>query len=268
MTLFAHPRRARRSTLAAALAFLLTGGLTSAGIIELGHKGQKDLTSTYNVLVEGHLFTEGSHAVGDTVESIAEKVRANIDASPLYTATIPDPNNPTNIVVLRETGIEPYSLEVFMVDTGIVGAFVDAGAIPATSATFQGANAVAGNGNFEIDITTFCPGMAPMIFPHVVSTVGKTVAQVNAEMVALLRATGYSVSGPTLGNTYTLYVPSNQRLQKIEMNRTDTGITVSGVGATSQAQSNVPTLSEWGLVLLAALVAIGGALRLRLRASA
>jgi len=197
-----------------------------------------------------------------------KKVRANIDASPLYTATIPDPNNPTNIVVLRETGIEPYSLEVFMVDTGIVGAFVDAGAIPATSATFQGANAVAGNGNFEIDITTFCPGMAPMIFPHVVSTVGKTVAQVNAEMVALLRATGYSVSGPTLGNTYTLYVPSNQRLQKIEMNRTDTGITVSGVGATSQAQSNVPTLSEWGLVLLAALVAIGGALRLRLRASA
>ncbi|MBI3448160.1 MAG: IPTL-CTERM sorting domain-containing protein [Acidobacteria bacterium] len=266
MTLSPNVRRANVLAAAGLLLALVPYTLASAGIIELGRKGQLAGGSTFTVIVEGRTFSEGSHIVTENVASIAEKVRANIDASPFYTATIPDPtNNPTNITILRETGIEPYSLEVFISDPNIGGAFVDAGSLPSTSGTFQGANAIAHNGNFEIDVTVFCPGMPPMVFTHVVSTAPatKTVADVNAEMVALLRASGFSVSGPTLGNTYTLYVQSNQRLQRIEMNRTDTGITTSGVGETTQSQANVPTLSEWGLVFLAALVALGGALLLR-----
>jgi hypothetical protein len=247
-----------RGILALLAAVLLLGGAavgeSRAGIIELGLKGQKSTGSTFRVTIDGQDFDPNSHFATEDVALIAEDVRAKIDASPLYIATIPDPNNPTLITVVRELGVTPVALSVFIQDGGIGGTFVDQGGSPGTSATLNGVDAVAGNGNFEVDITYVCEGMPPTVDTQIVSTAGKSRDEVNAAMVAALTANGFTVTGPANG-PYTITQPTSH-IQRIEMKRTDTGITVSGVGvmSTASASAAIPTLSEWGLVALALLL--------------
>jgi len=230
--------------------------LATKGIIELGIAGQAAKLSTFQVFVDGQMFTEGSHLVGESSTSIAEKVRANIDASPAYVATIPDPNHPTAIEVLKVSSGDLTSLEVFIDDPNIGGAFVESSDSPGLSATVRGVDGIAGDGNFELDITVVCTGMPPELFTQVVSTSGKTRDGVNAAMVAALKGNGFSVVGPANGPWKLTH--TDGRIRKTQMRRTDTGIHVTGVqqDTSSTATSSIPTLSEWGSIAL--MVLLGG----------
>src|SRR5258708_6900881 len=121
------PRRRTNLTLTSLLVLALAASApVFAGIIELGLKGQKAGGSTFQVVIEGTVFTEGSHVVGEDVASIPQKARANIAPRPLYLATPPDPNNnPTLITVSRRRGGDPVSISIFIQDPNIGGTFVD-----------------------------------------------------------------------------------------------------------------------------------------------
>lgn len=265
-----RPRRRFACALASVFVVILAGWsqtLAKRGLIELGIATQPSCCSAFRVTVEGQVFTEGSHSVGETAASIADKVRANIDASPLYTATIPDPNCLTCIQIEKQTGGEPTSLEVFIDDGGIGGGFVDYGPDGGYHAKLRGADVIDPNadpnhvGTFEVDITVFGGGT----FTHMISTFGKSATQVNAELVAALTADGFEIFGPPNG-PWDIVKPCF-RFQKIEMKRTNTGMHITGVGADSISSGpggapapSIPTLSEWGLIALVALLGLSAAL--------
>jgi len=236
---------------------------SGAGIIELGVKGQKAKASTFQVIVEGQVFNEGSHVPGEDAASIADKVRANIDASPFYTAVIPDPNNnPTLITILKQpSGLEPNTIEVFIDDPNIGGTFVQFGSNGGFHARLRGADPnIAGNGVFEVDLTI----LGGIVYSYPISTVGKTSSQVNAALLAALAADGFIATGPANG-PWDISKPMI-RFEKVEMKRTDTGAQISGVELDSfdtavpvtPSPVGIPTLGEWGILLLVGLLGITG----------
>ena len=262
-----------RALRAAALLFaLFPCTLVSAGIIELGRKGQLATGSSFTVVVEGSSFSDPNHVVGEDASVILGRIRAQIAAFGYSAFTVSSPGDPNlnAINVTNTMGMEPASLQVNIFDGNISGAVADFGALGGPTATVAGANAVAGNvgGNFEIDITL----TTGALFAQIVTTPAKTVAQVNTDMVAALTGNGFSVAGPVNG-PWTI-TRAGARLGRVQMRRTDTGITVSNVTLVSAPAtpaaiplatigSPVPTLSQWGLIFLAALVALGGVRVLR-----
>lgn len=252
-----RPRRQWACAAASVLLVMLAGGSpTLAGLIELGIAGQTAEGSVFHVIVDGQTFTEGTHVVGESAASIAGKVRANIDASPLFSATIPDPGKPTQIKVLRESGGQPATLEVNIDDGGIVGTFIEFGTDGGSHFHLAGAMGVAGNGSFQVDVTVH-PGI---LFSHAISTVGKTDAQVNAALVAAFTADGFTFAGPANGPWDV--TKSGSCFSKVEMKATDTGVHISNVELDSTPAPSIPTLSEWGMLTLVALLGLSAAVLL------
>ncbi|MBI3448161.1 MAG: IPTL-CTERM sorting domain-containing protein [Acidobacteria bacterium] len=257
---------------AALLIALLPCTLVSAGIIELGRKGQLAAGSSFTVLVAGTPFSDPNHVAGEDASVILGRIRAQIAASGYNAVTVTSPTDPNlnAIGITNAMGMEPASLQVNVSDANIGGAVVDFGALGGATATVAGANAVTGNvgGTFEIDITL----TTGALFTQIVTTPSKSATTVNSDMVAALTANGFTVAGPTNGPWTISRVGAN--LARVQMKRTDTGISVSNVTLVSAPAPSapvivatigtpIPTLSEWGLVFLAALVALAGILRLR-----
>jgi len=241
--------------------------LAVKGIIELGVKGQPAASSTFRVIIDGQAFDPNSHSVGELAESIRDKIIAKINAGGVYTAAVvTDPNNPSlNALSVDKVGVLPNTLEVFIDDGGIGGAFVDFGSNGGFHATLRGVDNVNQNGNVKVEITI----VGPVVYSHTIATAGKSASQVNAELVAALTADGFSVVGPANG-PWDLGKPM-VRFQKVEMSRTDTGIHISGVeldsftapAFTATGPSGIPTVGEWGLILLVALLGLTGLVILR-----
>jgi hypothetical protein len=255
-------RRHHLPLLAAALPLLLLSlssfSLTSAGIIELGRKGQTSTASVYKVVIEGVAYADPNHTTGDLAETILGRIRDNInnDANGRFTATLfsvpGDPNSNALSVVRRTGGGDPSTLEVFIDDGNIKGAFVDLGMSGGFHARLVGVDTVNQNGSLEVDLIVHGGS-----FSHVITTASKTAAQVNAELVADFTADGFVFAGPANGPWD--ISKFGVCFMKLEMKATDTGVHLSGVEMDAYVPPTIPTLSEWGMFALISLLALGGA---------
>jgi len=242
------------------------------GIVELGRKGQNAGGSVFQVIVEGNVFDDPNHLPGDAAEVILERIRLSIDTDMMYSASVyNDPNDPLRnaIRVTRQPSGDLASLGVFEDDLLISGGASDFGVLsspPQTAATLariNGVDAVNQNGNVRLDLTLTVGGIST----HIISTAGKTAAQVNQALVASLQAAGFVVIGLTNG-PWDISKPGDT-FRRAEFSHTDTGVSVSGVTLFLPVQgpgsaASIPTLSEWGLIILTLLTA-GAAVLLLLR---
>ena len=277
-----RPGRARhrfgRSIPAAMLLIgLAAWGLCDGAIVELGRKGQTaaSASSTFRVLLlSGNNFEDQVHQPGDLAQVILGRIRSDIDAHRSFTATtFNDPADPNRnaIDVMRcclvrdGSPIEPYRVEVFEDDLGIRGAAIEYPPEDARDRViYRAPDAVNGDGNVRLDLTLVGAGL----HTHIVSTAGKTAAQVNAELITAIAADGFATADMGGGN-FAVTRPSDQFV-KIRWSHTDSGVRVSGVAAEPYTPppaepgeegsgSAVPVLSGWGIVVLA-LVLAGAAL--------
>jgi len=260
-SLTSHRRRHHGPLPAVAVSLLALSAwsLSPAGIIELGVKGQKAGGSTFRVVIEGRVFTEGSHDPNEPVESIRDKIIANINASGTYTASAHNPSTLSAMLIMRGSS-EPNRLEVFVDDPNIVGAYIQYDMNGGFHAHLYGVNTVQQNGTFEVDFTVHPGG----VISHVINTAGKTAAQVNAELVADFTADGFVFDGPPSGpwdiSKFGIC------FGKIEMKATDTGVHISGVELDASSSPSIPTLSEWGLIALTILLSAIAVTLIRRRA--
>jgi hypothetical protein len=237
---------------------LSSPGLTSAGIIELGRKGQTSTASSYKVIIEGVTYSDPNHTTGDLAETILGRIRDNInnDANGRFTAALfsvpADPNSNALSVVRRTGGGDPTTLEVFIDDGNIKGAFIDYGMSGGFHARLVGVDTVHQDGSLEVDLIVHGGS-----FSHIITTAAKTAAQVNAELVADFTADGFVFAGPANGPWD--ISKFGVCFMKLEMKATDTGVHLSGVEMDASVTPTVPTLSEWGLIALISLLALGGA---------
>lgn len=284
----------RRTVVASLLAIgMAAWGVSDGAIVELGRKGQTASSSatTFRILLlSGNNFEDTTHLAGDTSQVILGRLRDSITAHPSFGATtFNDPLDLNrNAIDVQRVGLigageieEPYRVEVFEDDPNIHGAGIEYPAEAARDRVFYTApSAVSGNGNVRLDLTLVNAGLRSFV----ISTVGKTAAQVSAELVTATSSDGFA-SADFGGGRFAVTRPNDQFV-KVLWSHTDTGVIVSGLaaepyqppppplngggggGGEGGGGPSIPMLSGWGLAVLAVLFAGATWLLLRRRRAA
>jgi hypothetical protein len=248
-------------------------GLSDGAIVELGRKGQtaSSSTTTFRILLlSGNNFEDTSHLPGDTAQVIIGRLRDSITMHPSFGATtFNDPLDPNrNAIDVQRVGLigggeieEPYRVEVFEDDPNVRGAGIE---YPAESARdrviYTAPAAVSGNGNVRLDLTLVNAGLRSFV----VTTAGKTPAQVSSELATAIAADGFATAD--LGGGKFGVTRPNDLFVKVLWSHTDTGVVISGVAAEpyvlpppppagGESGHAIPALSGWGLAVLAVLFA-------------
>lgn len=258
----------RRAVAALSVALFTSWMLAPAGIIELGRKGKKPKGSFTQIVVEGTSFIR-VHDPNDTADGILEDLRGQIDLKPRYNATTvndtSDPNRNAIKVTLDGSGEDPLRIALYENDeyfqrTGLT--FAQPSFI--RQFTFLGVDDPNGTGGdyVRLDVTT-----TNGVKSSVVTTAGKNAVQVNAELRAQLEGHGFSVT-EWIGNEGIVEFSVNtsgEEFLKVLYTHTDPGVTRSKLVGQRPVRYIIPTLSGWGLALLAVLMAAAAAFVLRRR---
>jgi hypothetical protein len=264
----------------APIIIMLAGTLAAAGIIELGRKKQKDRSSTYTLTVDG--VTHVDNGDPNTAELILDRLVSNFDPNDFTFVRIVDPTDPNRngYTVTLSDETEPVLLEITVDDPndGIVGGLsnlpsnpVGQGSVPVYN--YLALDDVSGD-------SLAGPGMATATIiveretgPKVVCTVFTNtgdVDKVNEDLVTCLDATPGLVVTPRAPKAQArvkVRSPGN-RIVSVQSQSDDKKTTlfhVRTVGS-ERRQGPVPTVSEWGLVVLAILLITAGLFALRRRA--
>jgi hypothetical protein len=254
--------------------------LAPAGIIELGKKGHKTKTSYFEVMVDGESFPVRPPKGTDAYDILTQLI-ADIDARPEFDANRrTDPNNPDlNAMDVTHTGgSHPLTFDVIADDTGVQNVSVVNGDafIPPGPPVFRwwAPRFTHGNGDVTMLLATLPvasrgdPYAVVNWPPIIVSTVGKSADDVTTAIVQTLESPAYDFKVNGSGNnTYLIHKPGHYVLV-VQWETTDTGVRPNGLALPPSMRHSVPTLTEWGMVALVALLAASAILLLRRRRAA
>lgn len=277
--------RWRGALVSAVLVGLAAWVLAPAGIIELGKKGQKSKKSLFLVSVDGEDFAISPPA-GTDATVILDALIADINLDADFSAVRvvdPDPLYNAMEVVITANGSDPDSLDVLADDTGIQDVSIENGDVNRPSQPpvfrFWGLRNVQGNsgGNVTMSITTLPVASkgdpnAVVLSTASVSTVGKTAEDVNDDLVQALRGQGFQVQAAGKDRTYDVqtYIvhKADHFVLSVSWDTTDDGAWPNAVAQPPSMRNPIPTLTEWGMVALVALLAASALLVLRRRRAA
>jgi hypothetical protein len=258
----------------------LSVSLASAVIIDLGRNGQEGAGNTFRVtLLDTLVFEDTAGSPGDLAEAILERIRVKIDTHPSFSAVpFNDGSDPgRNAILVLRIGLlpdpeEPYSAAVLENDPNVNGAAIwYIPTEPRDKLTYDEVAAVNADGVVTLGVVLVNGGL----LSHSISTVGKSAAQVNADMQSALTGNGFTVTSS--GGTVEATMPGDQ-LYQVTWSHTDTGVSISSIsaqvdtpppppppGSSLGAGDPIPTVSEWGLLILVGLFGLVAVRMLRRR---
>jgi exosortase sorting signal-containing protein len=255
-------RSLKRWAAAAALLLLAAGSAqVGAGIIELGRKGQSSTSSTYRVTVDNRSFDDTPHSAG-LAETILGRIVANINLDGHYLATvISDPNDlGRNLATVVRTpgGSEVGDLSVLEDDKTIIGASVEVSRPNGGGAAFRWNGVDQVNASLSETVTLSVTLRTAGLISHTINTLGKTPSQVNDAMILALTADGFKVSG---SGPYTVVKAGDQIVKVFFTHSANAGVFVSSAAIQMGGPpDSIPTLSQWGMIVLVGLMGLAAVL--------
>lgn len=218
-----------------------------------GYVGRTTTTATGNSRIDTTLnphFTEAL-SPGEALTSARTNLVGSINADPRYTATsFTDVNDPSAVgyQVLPETGGELEHLSQCENDSNVDNAGVT---FPngKDAAVLNKVAQINANGNFILTVETMRSGTFSQTYNTTLAP-NNTAAGLNASITADLTAAGFSVLSSTDNLSFVIR-KGNDQIRSLRVSSTDTGVVIFCIDLTTNALlGGIPTVSQWGMLIL------------------
>jgi hypothetical protein len=264
--------------------------LAPAGIIELGKKGQKAKGSWTTVYVENHLgscFYVESHFPNEPASTILLRLKDCINGAPA-TCTVTGPAEcnslvtgwfvariefPNRLSVDWRNGGPPLKLGIYENDEDFTAAAAEMelrGGKPIDWFSFP--EVTSANYDGTIDLVATLVNRTDITATVDTNSAGNLVQlndDIETELIAKFETDpnvkGFDVVRDPDAKTFTVVSNQGPRIRRVYLSHTDTGIAISDLTVELVGGGNIPTLSQWGLLVLVLLLVTSAILALRRR---